>query len=140
MWSFWIHTPLVVTKPGVVTPKKVRRPPPSLLYGGTSTEMYIAYINCSRLSIFLRSLKRAPKNMQMWAYIKFSLTKTSSQLVGTVSCMGGSRVFHTSRFDSLCTFWTNIFIAQICTNSPDDLFSASNTSTPAASWLTKRRT
>ena len=89
MWSFWIHTPLVVTRPGVVTPKKVRRPPLSLLYGGTSTEMYIAYINCSRLFILLRSLKRAPKNMQMWAYVKFSLTKTSSQLVGTVSCMGG---------------------------------------------------
>ena len=140
MWSFWIHTPLVVTKPGVVTPKKVRRPSPSLLYGGTSTEMYIAYINYSRLSILLRSLKRAPKNMQMSVRIKFSLTQTLLLLPGCSRyChIHGIPLFSSQSVWLSLYFLGKIFIAQSSTNSPDDLFSASNTLVYARGILVDR--
>ena len=65
MWLFWIHTPLVVTKPGVVTPERY-----------DSWQVVVATITCT-----------------------------------------GSRVFQTSRFDSLSTFW-QIFHCSVLHQEP----------------------
>ena len=67
--------------------------------------------------------------MQMSVRIKFSLTKTSLLLAG--SCLY-SHVQGIPRFPNQSVwlslyFLGKFFIAQSCTNSPDDLFSASNT-------------
>ena len=67
--------------------------------------------------------------MQMSSRIEFSLTKTSLLLAG--SCRY-SHVHGIPRFPNQ-SVWLSLYflgkfkIAQSCTNSPDDLFSASNT-------------
>ena len=105
---------------------------------GTSTQMYIlANINCSQLSIFLRSLNARNRETRRERHKIWKCGHESRSVwlkrhycwqvvVATVLCMESA--FQNNRFGFLF-FLGKYFIAQSCTSSTDDSSSASNTPT-----------